>query len=211
MPIILAIWKEDGGSRPAGANSSQDHISKKTTRAKWTGGVVQAMSACFKKPWVKTPAPQKKPKKNSREEVNLGKERSGQHWKTTSGLDLCRFEVWALYSLTVSVRMRVNAKPLSSNLWRKQTWEVLAPSSAGARHKGRPCVWHNKNSGHQTFGDLPWLTTLWDTAIPHSQRRQHQTRRAPQNCVWTLLRPCTICLFLWLIFQLYFLPVINGE
>jgi hypothetical protein len=46
MPVILATWGAEirriMGSRLAGANSSQDPISKITT-TKWTGGVAQAV------------------------------------------------------------------------------------------------------------------------------------------------------------------------
>jgi hypothetical protein len=45
-PVILATWEaedqEDHSSRPARANSLQDLISK-ISRAKWTGGVAQAV------------------------------------------------------------------------------------------------------------------------------------------------------------------------
>jgi hypothetical protein len=61
----LGGWDpEDWGLRPAWANSSQDPISK-ITRAKWTGGVAQAMEYLLckcKVPWVK-PKCQKKIKK----------------------------------------------------------------------------------------------------------------------------------------------------
>jgi hypothetical protein len=65
-PSYLGGWDpEDGGLKPAWATSSQDLPPTspcKITRAKWTGGVAQAVDACFvnTKPWGQTQAHKKK-------------------------------------------------------------------------------------------------------------------------------------------------------
>jgi hypothetical protein len=66
MPVILATWGAEirriMGSRLAGANSSQDPISKITT-TKWTGGVVQTVQHLF---WKCKPQSHHKKKKTTK-------------------------------------------------------------------------------------------------------------------------------------------------
>jgi hypothetical protein len=64
-PVILAAWEaEIRGSGPAQTNSSQDLISKRN-RAKWTGGVAQAVERllCKCTALSSNPSPTKKKKK----------------------------------------------------------------------------------------------------------------------------------------------------
>jgi hypothetical protein len=61
-PSYLGSWDLNRGSRPAWANGSRDHISK-MTRAKWTGGVAQAVECLLCKCKTLTSNPSHIPQK----------------------------------------------------------------------------------------------------------------------------------------------------
>jgi hypothetical protein len=65
VPVILAIWETEIGrigSRPAWANSLRDPISE-IIRAKWTGGMAQALEHLLGKHEPMSSNPRKKRKR----------------------------------------------------------------------------------------------------------------------------------------------------